>query len=82
MSYSPSDNLKDPEVFRELERIGREFEELGRMKVLSVEPYKPRDGNFCICDGTNWDPFGDGVKRPVWYDAVSGTWKSFNDFSL
>jgi hypothetical protein len=82
MSYTPSDTIKDAEVYRELQRVGEEFEALPRLKILHVEPVKPRDGNYCVCDGVNWNPFGDGIKRPIWYDATTASWKSFNDFSL
>jgi hypothetical protein len=76
MAYSgPQDTLKDREVFRELQEVARSFEEIPRMKILFAEPFKPRAGNFCICDGTTWNPLGDGIKRPVWFDGTN--WQAF-----
>lgn len=75
MSYSPSDTIKDAEVMRELQRVGNEFNSLGIMKVLYVEPAKPREGNFCICDGGVWNPLGDGIKRAIWFNGAA--WQAF-----
>lgn len=77
MSYSPADTIKDPEVYRELQRIGEEFNQILKLKITSQLPTKPRDGDVRIADGINWNPIGDGIKRPVWFDVVSHTWKSF-----
>lgn len=77
MSYSPSDVVKDAEVYRELQAISQEFEAIGKMKVLYNPPVRPREGNFCICDGITWNPLGDGIKRPVWYDQTALLWKAF-----
>lgn len=66
-------------VRRELFAIAETFASLatGSLRVLNVAPLKPRDGDTAICDGTNWNPIGDGVKRPVWYDEAATTWKKF-----
>jgi hypothetical protein len=48
------------------------------MRVLAVAPEKPRDGEGAICNGTTWNPIGDGVKRPVWYDATAAIWKKWD----
>ena len=77
MSYTASESLKDPEVVREFREIGKEMENLRRMQVRFSEPQRPRDGFFCICDGSNWNPLGDGIKRPVWFDETAGLWKAF-----
>lgn len=77
MAYTPQDTVKDPEVFRELQEIAREMKELPQMRVMYREPQKPRDGLFCICDGTAWNPLGDGIKRPVWFDQDALLWKAF-----
>lgn len=78
MSYpGPQDQIKDPEVFREFQEVARAMNDIGQMPVIFREPLKPRDGMFCICSGTTWDPLSDGIKRPVWFDEDSGTWKAF-----
>lgn len=75
MSYTPTD-LKDPETSRELRRIAEEFNAIGKMRVFHREPEKAREGFFCICDGTDWNPLGDGIKRPVWFNGVA--WSKFD----
>lgn len=49
----------------------------GHMDLTTVAPKKPREGDFRLCDGVNWAPLGPGVKRPVWYDGTTATWKQF-----
>lgn len=77
--YTPSGGVKDPEVLRELQSISRAFTELlsQRLAVTHVEPLRPRDGVVAICDGSDWDPLSDGIKRPVWFDEAAGVWKAF-----
>lgn len=78
MSYQgPADTIKDSEVFRELQLIAQSMGEVGRMRVLYREPLRPRDGMFCVCDGVIWNPIGDGIKRPIWFDEAAGLWKVF-----
>jgi len=78
MSYQgPQDQIKDPEVYREFQEVARGMAEMQKMPVFYAEPSKPRDGNFCICDGVHWNPLSDGVKRPIWYDEEASTWKAF-----
>jgi hypothetical protein len=43
------------------------------LPVLNKEPGYVVDGMLCICDGTNWNPLGDGIKRAV--IRVDGIWK-------
>jgi len=77
VSYTPADVIKDPEVYRELQKISEEFNAIGQMRVFYREPLKPRDGFFCLCDGVQWNPVGNGIKQPVWFDADSSTWFTF-----
>lgn len=77
MSYKPTDTLKDSEVFREFQQVASELQELRRMLVTFREPFKPRDGQFIIPDGVTWNPLGDGLKRPIWFDKDAGVWKAF-----
>jgi hypothetical protein len=76
--YRVGDSLADQETRRELQLIAQELENLRSMRVLHNAPLKPRDGNFCICDGVNWNPLGDGIKRPIWFDQTAGLWKRFD----
>ena len=78
MIYSPSYS-KDSELREELLRIAAVLAVLveGHMLVAYAPPKRTRDGMTLICDGILWNPLGDGVKRPIWYDAGAGTWKSF-----
>ncbi len=75
MSYRPAGTLTDPEIQRELEAIAREFAELPSMQIRYREPFKPREGNYCVCDGTTWNPLGDGIKRPIIF--LNGAWEAF-----
>lgn len=79
MRYRPADTLKDAEVYREFLRISQLLDRniTGAAAVLHVAPVKPGDGDIAICDGVDWNPLGDGVKRPVWYDADTTSWKKF-----
>lgn len=49
----------------------------GHIDVSYAAPLKPRDGDWRIADGINWNPLGTGIKRPVWFDGVTNTWKAF-----
>lgn len=75
MSYKPTDTLKDHEVFREFQQVASELQELRKMLIAFRAPYKPREGQFLIADGTTWDPLGDGEKRPIWFDGTD--WQPF-----
>jgi hypothetical protein len=71
--YTPTELSKDPAVNRELQRIAQSFANKGlKYKEVAVEPTKPRKGDSYVCDGTNWDPIGDGISQPVWFDGT--TW--------
>ena len=80
MLYRPSEIIKDAAVLRELGRIAQAFQLLAtnNIRVLAVAPEKPRDGDAAICDGVNWNPLGDGIKRPVWFNALTQTWNRFD----
>lgn len=77
--YTPSEGVKDPAVARELARIAQVLATFSSpsLEVLHVAPEKPYHGQTVICDGDDWDPLSDDTLRPVWYDAVAGTWKAF-----
>lgn len=76
MLYSPS-KVSDPIIYRELLKISSVLEGLyqGKLSVLTVEPAHPRLGMLFICDGVHWNPLGDGVMRPIWFDGA--VWKAF-----
>lgn len=79
-NYAPlAPNLPEA-IRRELQAIAETLNGLatGPLRVLSVAPVKPRDGDTAICDGTNWNPLGDGIKRPLWYDESAAAWKKFD----
>jgi len=48
----------------------------GHLDPLPAAPLKPRDGDWRIADGVNWNPLGMG-KGPVWYDGATNSWKPF-----
>ena len=79
MNYRPSETVKDLAVYRELSRIAQILGQLekGPIRVLHVAPEKPSDGDTAICDGANWNPLGDGIKRPIWFNETSGLWSVF-----
>jgi hypothetical protein len=79
MLYRPSDGIQDQEVFRELLRISQVFTFLdkGSIRVLHAAPEKPSDGDTAICDGGDWNPLGDGIKRPIWFNETTGLWEAF-----
>jgi len=81
MIYTPG-FIGDPSVMEELQRIALAIEQLRNMPSAPqrARPYdKPFDGQIAIADGTNWDPLGDGVKKPVWFDKNSATWNNFGE---
>lgn len=80
MQYRPNDTIKDAEVFREFQRIGALLTSVfnGSIRVLHVAPEKASDGDTAICDGVDWNPILDGVKRPIWFEADSGEWRKFD----
>jgi hypothetical protein len=71
--------IQDPIVHDALQRIVSAMTVLiaDKIAITAVEPVKPRDGWVRICDGVNWNPLEDGIKRPVWFDAETETWKKF-----
>lgn len=58
----------------EMQRLARSFteEDILSLRVLHVEPERPREGMIVHADGTNWDP-GDGAGP---YSYTGGTWVS------
>jgi hypothetical protein len=80
MQYNPTTTGLPEAVARELRIIAQLFAYIDNCptRVLAVAPEKPRDGEGAICNGTTWNPIGDGVKRPVWYDATAATWKKWD----
>lgn len=51
--------------------------QLGHKDVTYVAPEKPRDGDERLSDGVMWNPLGLGVKKQVWFDGTTNTWKAF-----
>ena len=80
MEYRPVETIKDEAVLRELYRIAEVLATLllGNLEVRATPPEKPGDGDSAICDGVNWNPLSDGIKRPVWYNASNQTWNRFD----
>lgn len=81
MYYTPSATFSDPALVEELQRIAQAIERLRvtpQILVRNSPPPKPFDGQVLIADGVNWNPIGDGVKRPVWYDIATETWKKYD----
>jgi hypothetical protein len=76
MNYSPTEIPEDSKVERELHRVGQAMRQ-PVFFVYHTAPVKPIDGMIVICDGVNWNPLGDGIKRPLWYDAGAAVWKKF-----
>jgi hypothetical protein len=81
--YRPSENVSNEAAQREFQRISAVFARLaqGLIRRLYVAPAKPQDGETAICDGTSWDPLGDGLSQPVWYDGEAGIWKALSGLS-
>lgn len=79
MSYQPTEKLEPP-IQREFQRVAQALNGIihGILQVFYTTPQKPRDGQIAIADGVHWNPIGDGIKRPVWYDASAGVWKIFS----
>lgn len=79
MKYEPAELVSDSATQRELQRVAASLNNIyaGKLRVMPVAPAKPSDGQIVICNGTTWDPLGDGIKRPIWYDAGAQLWKSF-----
>ena len=77
MSYKPTHNAADPGVNDELERISQAINSLENfhLQVLYKPPEKTKVGRAVICDGVSWNPLGDGIKRPIWFDG--SIWKRF-----
>lgn len=78
MSYKPTSQVRDSDVAQELDAISREFaSQLLYLRKFTSAPRNPIDGLAVICDGVLWNPLGDGIKRPVWFDADASIWKTF-----
>lgn len=56
MSFIAKPNLKDPELWREFQRIAEAFKVVHQHPVLRAEPSKPRVGMVVYADGTDWNP--------------------------
>lgn len=74
--YSPVETADDPKAAREFRRVA-EASNLVRLIVYTQAPVRPPDGMLAICDGVNWNPLGDSIKRPLWFDAAGQVWKKF-----
>jgi hypothetical protein len=86
VAYEPGDpttiqNMDDLRRYlREQEiKIAATFAVLaaGHLDITTVAPKKPRDGDIRICDGVTWAPLGATIKKPVWFDGATNTWKQF-----
>ena len=80
MSFQLSEKIADPGTERELQKIVSLLNVLTaeRLRITYVAPSKPVDGQVALCDGVHWNPLSDGVKRPVWFDKGTNSWKSFS----
>jgi hypothetical protein len=80
MIYKPNSNIKDSTLLTEFNKLAQVLAQItvDNLKVLHVAPGKPRDGDVAICDGTDWNPLSDGIKRPIWFDGGSTSWKKFD----
>ena len=76
MSYEPAEVPDDSKVERELRRVA-DASRFTVLNVLAKAPSRPAEGMVVMCDGVNWNPIGDGIKRPIWFDAVTGLWNKF-----
>jgi len=78
--YVVTEQVNDEGALRELKKIQGLFGSLtaGKLAIRRTVPEKPQDGQVVICDGAHWNPIGDGVKRPVWFDKDTNTWKIFS----
>jgi hypothetical protein len=75
IKYNPA-YTGEQAIVQEFLRIAAVMETLqGKMEILYSAPPRPREGQVGICDGVSWNPLGDGIKRPVWFDGVD--WKAF-----
>lgn len=77
VDYTQTEKPKDVIVDRELQRIDDAMKAPFAFVVLHRPPKRLFDGLSCICDGVDWDPMLDGIKRPIWYDAGGPAWKAF-----
>jgi hypothetical protein len=79
MLYNPEGAGIDPKIVRELRKIAEVLAIVDKntIRFLTAAPEKPRMGDVAICDGTNWNPIADGVRRPIWFDETSGVWRRF-----
>jgi len=80
MNYQPSRSITDITVLTEFQKISVLLQQIvaEKLSVLAVAPTKPRDGDVVICDGVNWNPLSDGIKRPIWFDQSTTSWKKFD----
>lgn len=47
--------------------------DVNALPVLTAQPGYVFDGMLCCCDGINWNPLNDGIKRAVIY--LNGNWQ-------
>lgn len=73
MTYRPSSVIQDKVVLDEFQRLAAVLNRLGaeRIDFRYVPPERPRLGDIAICDGVEWDPLGDGIPQPIWYDGTN-----------
>lgn len=78
MEYTPG-QVDDASTQAELLKLAQvvNIAEMKALKLATREPARPVDLQVVVCDGTNWNPMGDGLKRPIWYDADVQLWKAF-----
>lgn len=70
--YRPAERTGNESTDRELLRIQQTLsdQKFRPFTTLYAEPLKPREGMTAVCDGTEWDPLGNGIKQPVWFDGT------------
>lgn len=72
MKYS-STYRGEPQIADEFHNISRAIEELeeSRLPLLYAEPKKLKIGLIAICDGVKWNPLGNGIMTPIWYNGTN-----------
>jgi len=78
VSYKLAEIPSDAATERELRKVEVAFGlgQARRLLVAAVAPTKPFEGMVLICNGTTFNPIGDGIKRPIWYDGAA--WQKFS----
>jgi hypothetical protein len=75
MSYKPT-YVGDTALMREFEEISASLLSFSvQLQRAYSPPARPRFGMVVICDGSAWDPIGDGTQRPVWFNGSA--WQVF-----